>query len=115
MKVIIDIPDTLGRKVYKIVEKGNYPDLSTFFLISAENFVLEKPWVQSGENDNGAQQKIKRTLYHPVNRICLFLFDPHYKSLPDLGRQNLLPLLLEMLVPLVLYKNLILAEIFLLL
>lgn len=40
MKVIIDIPDNLGIKVFKAVGKGHYPDLSTFFLISAENQLL---------------------------------------------------------------------------
>ena len=40
MKIVIDIPEILGRKIGEILEKGLYPDLSTFFLISAENQLL---------------------------------------------------------------------------
>ena len=40
MKLIVDIPESLMRKVYKTIEIGRCPDLSTFFVISAENQLL---------------------------------------------------------------------------
>ena len=40
MKFIIDIPESLGKKIFGVIEKHKYPDISTFFVISAENQLL---------------------------------------------------------------------------